>query len=450
VRLLRGRRLLAGICGLYLVLVVPTSLMIPAYEANDESEHVRYVERIVRDSHLPTITLQNGHESHQPPLYYVLASLWQRLMRIDVFEPQPVNAAPFAVVPGRPTRALALSHDYTPAQRRHAIAVHKLRLLSILLGLATVVLTYAAASLASGRRDLAAAAAAFVAFLPKFEVVSATFTNDALAITLSSVVLLLALALLRPVAPVIAAGGALVLGAAVGAALITKLNTAPLLVAAAVTLIFAARPLEAKLLHLGLLGVGFLLVTGWWFLRNDDLYGDFLAREISRDYLRAGLPGLIDPVSIFDADRFLYFLPETLFRSAWYAAGWNQFFGPFALNLLLWMVVGAALFAWTRVIVAGPREAGWTMGRREAVCLSVFASAGLAAVVLVALETTQAEGRVAFVGLSAFAIAAVAGLEQAVGGSTRVRAGALVAFPVLLLAYDGYVFARYVIPFRGL
>jgi hypothetical protein len=143
-------------------------------------------------------------------------------------------------------------------------------------------------------------------------------------------------------------------------------------------------------------------------------------------------------------------LPETLFRSVWYAGGWNQFFGPFALNLLLWMVVGAALFAWARAILAGPREAGWTIGRRQAVCLSLFAMAGLAAVVLVALDTTQAEGRVAFVGLSAFAIVAVAGLEQAVGGSARARAAALAAFPALLLAYDAYVLARYVIPFRGL
>jgi hypothetical protein len=80
----------------------------------------------------------------------------------------------------------------------------------------------------------------------------------------------------------------------------------------------------------------------------------------------------------------------------------------------------------------------------------LFALAGLAAVVMVALETLQAEGRVAFVGLSAFAIVAVATLEQAVGGSARARAAALAAFPPLLLAYDTYVLTRYVIPFRGL
>jgi hypothetical protein len=442
--------LLAGISALYLVLVVPTSLMIPAYEANDEPEHVRYVERIVLHGQLPAISLLNGYESHQPPLYYVLASLWQRALRIEVLEPQPGSAAPLAVVPGRPTRALMFSHDYSAEQRRHAVAVHALRVISIVLGLATVLLTYAAAKLASGREDVAAAAAAFVALLPKFEVVSATFTNDALAITLSSLLLVLALALLRPATPLVAACGALGLGTIAGAALITKLNTAPLLAVAAVALLLAARPQKERVLHLGLLAVGFLLVSGWWFLRNEDLYGEYLAREISRDYLRAQIPGLVDPVSLFDAERFLYFVPENLFRSVWYTGGWNQFVGPFALNLLLWILVGVALFAWARAMLAGPREPGWTIPRRVAVCLSLFALAGLAAVVLVAVDTTQAEGRIAYVGLSAFAIAAVAGFEQAVGGSARARAIALAAFPALLLVYDAYVLARYVIPFRGL
>jgi Dolichyl-phosphate-mannose-protein mannosyltransferase len=342
------------------------------------------------------------------------------------------------------------SHDYTDKLRRHAIAEHALRVISILLGLATVLLTYAAAKLASGREDLAAGAAAFVAFLPKFQVVSATFTNDALAIALSSLVLLLTLAVLRHPSPGAAAYGAFGIGAAAGAALTTKLNTAPVLLAAAVALILAARPLRERALHLGLLGVGFLLVSGWWFLRNDDLYGEYLAREASRAHLRERIRGLVDPVSPLDADRFLYYVPETLFRSVWYTGGWNQFVGPYAVNLLLWMLVGVAVFAWVRALIANPRESSWTIQTRVGICLSLLALAGLAAVVLVARETLQAEGRVAYVGLSAFAIAAVAGLEQAVGGSTRARAASLAAFPALLLAYDAYVLVRYVIPFRGL
>jgi len=361
----RSRWLLAGICVVYLLVVVPTSLMIPAYEANDESEHVIYTQRIVLHHHLPTISLLNGHESHQPPLYYALAPLWQRVLGIEVFEPQVASAGPVTVTPGRPTRALMLSHEYSPQQHAHAVSVHALRVLSILLGLGTVVLTFVAGLLAFGRPEVAAAAAAFVALLPKFQFVSATFTNDALTIMLSSLALVLALALLRRTSRGAAAYAAFGLGAVVGAAVITKLNAAPLLPVAAFALLLARRPLRERLLHVGLLGAGFVLVAGWWFDRNRDLYGDVLGRQVSREYLRERLPTLVDPVSLLDAERFLYFLPENLFRSAWYTGGWNQFIGPFALNLVLWMLVGVALFAWGKALITGSFEDGWFDGARR-------------------------------------------------------------------------------------
>jgi 4-amino-4-deoxy-L-arabinose transferase-like glycosyltransferase len=444
---------LAGVCVLYLALVVPSSLMIPAWEANDEAEHVFYAQRLLRERQVPYIDAANGHEAHQPPLYYAAASIWQRLLRIETFDPQLQylpQTANTIIAPSLPTRRLMVGHEYTDAQRRHAVNVHILRIFSILCGLATVVLTYAAARMVSAREDVALAAAAFVAFLPKFQVVSATFTNDSLVISLSSLALVLLLALMRERPPAQAAYGAFGVGAVAGAALITKLNAAVLIPVVGIGLLLARASLLHRVVQIGLASLGFLLAAGWWFSRNQVLYHDLLARDISRDYLRPLIPGLVDPVPLWNADRFLYFVPESLFRTAWYTGGWNQFVGPFAANFLLWLAVGVALFAWRRAVVAGPRLPGWTIPRPEAVCLTVAAIAGLAALVLVARDTLQAEGRVAYVGLSAFAIIAVAGLEQAVGGSRRARTAALAAFPAMLLAYEIYVLARYVIPFRGL
>jgi 4-amino-4-deoxy-L-arabinose transferase-like glycosyltransferase len=451
---LRGRTLaLAGVSAAYLALAIPSSLMIPAWEANDEAEHVLYVQRIVVHRQIPYIHAVNGHEAHQPPLFYAAASLWQRALGIDAFEPRLhvlPQPPPTTVTPDTPTRTLILGHDYDSEQRTNAINVHILRALSILFGLGTVVLTYASARIAFAREDVAVAAGAFVAFLPKFQVVSATFTNDSLVIALSALALVLLLLLLRGLPPVAAAYGAFGVGAVVGAAFITKLNAAVLIPVVAVVILLARAPLRHRALYAALATAGFALVSSWWFRRNHLLYDDLLAHDISLDYLRPLIPGLVDPVPIWDADRFLYFLPQNLFRSAWYTGGWNQFVGPFAANFLLWLLVGIAVFAWARALLAGPREPGWTIARREALCLSVAALAGLIAVVLVARDTLQAEGRVAYVGLSAFAIVAVAGLEQAVGGSRRARTVALATFPSLLLAYEVYVLARYVIPFRGL
>lgn len=444
---------LAAICFLYLVIVVSSSLMIPAWEANDEAHHVLYVQRILLHEQVPYIDASNGQEAHQPPLFYAAASLWQRALGIDLFEPGPDARRPgaFVAVNERlPTRTLMLSHDYDRQERRHALYVHALRVVSIAFGLGTVLLTYAGARLASGRDELALAAAGFVAFLPKFDVVSATFTNDSLVIALSSFLLVLVLTLVRGPPPWPAAYAAFGAGAVAGAAFITKLSAAVLIPVVVLSLLLAPQPLRRTALHLALAAIGFVLVAGWWFTRNEVLYGELLARGISREYLRGQLPGLIDPAPLWDAERFLYFLPDSLFRTAWYTGGWNQFIGPFAVNFALWLIAGVALFAWGRVLVGGSPASVWTIGSREAVCLTASALAGLAAVVLVARDTLQAEGRIAYVGLSAFAVVVVAGLEQAVGGSRRARTVALATFPALLLAYEVYVLARYVIPFRGL
>jgi hypothetical protein len=110
-----------------------------------------------------------GMRAHKPPLYYIVAAILRRLLHIESFEHQPARATTVAIAPHRPTRSPTLSHNHNHEQRHQAIIVHTLRVLSVLLGLATVLLTYPAARLVSDRQDLAAAAAAFVAFFPKFE-----------------------------------------------------------------------------------------------------------------------------------------------------------------------------------------------------------------------------------------------------------------------------------------
>ena len=94
----RANRLaLVLLSGVYLALALPYSLLTRAWEANDELDHAAYIEYIVRHGALPQISGLNGHESHQPPLYYLLAAAWQKLLGIPSFtpsaEPNPAVAA---------------------------------------------------------------------------------------------------------------------------------------------------------------------------------------------------------------------------------------------------------------------------------------------------------------------------------------------------------------------
>src|SRR5262249_39045254 len=74
-----------GVCVAYLGLAVAFSLLTPAWENNDEAQHVQYVEYVARHGSPPHIRLANGTESHQAPLYYYLAAGWQGLLGIGPF-----------------------------------------------------------------------------------------------------------------------------------------------------------------------------------------------------------------------------------------------------------------------------------------------------------------------------------------------------------------------------
>jgi hypothetical protein len=241
-----------------------------------------------------------------------------------------------------------------------------LRLLSVVLGLLTVVLTHVAARLATGRADIALAAAAFVALLPKLNVVSAVVTNDALVIPLSSLALVGTLAYVRArgCSSVRAAALASGVGLTLGAATLTKLNALPLIPVLLGGLFLARTSLSRRVRDAGLAVAGWFAACGWWFVHNTREYGDPLAREATRAYLDELVPSLIVPVPWFDTERFLYFVPQSLVETSWYNAGWNQLFAPFAFNLVLALVAAVAVFSGLRAFATGPASRLWPLDRR--------------------------------------------------------------------------------------
>ena len=87
-----------------------------------------------------------------------------------------------------------------------------------------------------------------------------------------------------------------------------------------------------------------LAVSGWWFLRNKHLYGQFLATRASEDYLRFVL---LRPVPW---SRYIVFneLPSILFYSTWYGQP-NLTLDHWMNYVLAWMgfvclVVGIVIF----------------------------------------------------------------------------------------------------------
>ena len=429
----------------YVLITVAYGRLVPAFEANDEIDHVANIEFILQERRLYPLRVENWHETHQPPLYYVLGAVWQRLLGIPAFKPVAPTRTTGSM--SAPTLQLAYVHStYTEEQRTAAVAVYKLRLFSTLCGLGTVLFTYAAAFGLTQRAELAAASAGFVAFLPKFTVISAAVSNDSLVVMLCS--LGLALALLHRSAtgrPLLRAAVSFALGLAGGAALITKLNSLPVFCfLLASLLILPGYSIGERARSLGLSLAGWLASSGWWLAQNFASGKGLLGQKGVNSWLNEQLPGLIARVSWTDQERFLNYLPSQLFQSIWYNGGWNQFILPFAINLVFSLVAALCCFAALTALLRG----GAFIRKRDPNILLLMGCClmALAAVYIIGRTTTQGEGRVAYPGLSAFAILAVLGGAELFSPANRARMS-LAIWPILLLALNGYVFLRFVIPF---
>lgn len=445
---------IALISAVYLPMSLCYSLMTRAWEANDELDHTRYVEFIVRHGALPRISAANGHESHQPPLYYLLAAWWQKLLGAPAFTPEARPNPSLDAQAARTNGFLELLHNYTLVEHRDAVYLHELRLLSVLLGLATVLLAYGCARLIFARKPAAVATALTVALWPKLLVVDSVVTNDSLLITLCATALYFFLLSEKARTQGESAkrrwlmGG---LGLTLGLALVTKENSGPLVL---VLIVLAALPSLRRRRYLAdtaIAGAGLLAVSLWWFVRNQVLYGQFLASRVTMAYLKAWLPTLIEPVPWTNGQRFLVFVPTNLYRSTWYDGGWNQWVMPKWLNGPVWVL--AALSA----VSAGLAMAGRRPGRPFAPGLSATALAavpgsvvaGIAAVMVIAQMTYQAEARVAFAGAVGFALLLVMGTDFGGRGGRWGRV-AVFAWPALLLGLNAYIFSTYLVPLRGL
>jgi hypothetical protein len=243
----------------------------------------------------------------------------------------------------------------------------------------------------------------------------------------------------------------LALGTTLGLDAITKYNS---LLLAGLLLVLAAWPAMRRLsmlLDIVTAALGFLATSLWWFVRNKILYGQFLASRTTMAYLKAWLPPLVRPVSWTNAQRFLHFVPSHLFISVWYDGGWNQFQLPKWMDTALWMFAAVCTVLAIAKMTPGPRRQLLQPSVSTPALLGTAGSvlAGIAAVIVIAQTTAQAEGRVGFVGLVGFAFLLVLGTAL-VPSRRPLSRFTIFAWPLVLVGVNVYVFANFLVPFRGL
>ncbi len=281
-RLTRSRGALAAIAAIFVALCTYYNVTLPVFEASDEVAHYTYAAYLVRARQLPDLNAAlPSHEAAQPPLYYALAAaVISPFDQSNLEAISKLNPDWFDREVNPDFVSVTNLHEHTAAERfpyQGAVwGVRAARLLSTLLGALTVLCVYGVARLLRRNDALTGVlAAAFTAFNPKFIHVSSIVSNDIGVICAASLCCLLLCRALAQAAP--SRRLLLALGASAGAAVLCKLGGLALLPAVAIAALDRAPAVLAR--RAALIGLGFLLVSGWWLALNLLNYGDPLAFE---------------------------------------------------------------------------------------------------------------------------------------------------------------------------
>jgi 4-amino-4-deoxy-L-arabinose transferase-like glycosyltransferase len=279
-----SRWAMAGITLLFVVLAGAASIINPPHEATDELRHYRFVRYVAEEWALP---VQGGSacnaQAHHPPLYYALAALasgWIETGQGVCYEP-PQN--PFWAY-----RYWEVGNDnknqylhYTDSEgfpwSGGTLAALMARWVNVLIGAATVWLTYWIGLAIWGKRPfLAIAGTAFLAFNPMFVYMAGAVNNDVIAAFAGAAVTLAAVRLVQDERGLSLRWG-LMFGALYSLALLSKFNLAAIAPTIGLAMTYVAWRkrqwglwLKAGLVIIGVTG----LLAGWWFGRNQLLYGE--------------------------------------------------------------------------------------------------------------------------------------------------------------------------------
>jgi 4-amino-4-deoxy-L-arabinose transferase-like glycosyltransferase len=442
---LNSNRALAALVAGFVILGTTYSIVTPLFEAGDEIWHYPYVQFLASGHGLPVQDPARRElwqqEGGQPPMYYVLAAaatFW-----IDTGDlPERLWRNPYAKIGiplafGNKNLIVHTSAENFPWQNT-TLAVHLIRLLSVLLSAGTVVLTYllakeiylrpalppegGSASFSSSlaneeQRRVALFASALVAFNPMFLFISASVNNDSLAIVLASLALLLVVQL---VTRGMDKRRSLLLGIVCGLGALTKVSDLALLPLALLVVLWQgwrisqrkgeSRRVRAIVSTLTVpalsIAVPTLLLAGWWYVRNYLLYGDALAFNVWLKIAggRSTPATLLGLVSEFQGFRI----------SFWGNFGGVNLIAPDWVYVLLDVIslmapVGLAVGAWRRKL---PKLL-WIPG--------VWLIVVFAGLVRWTLMTYASQGRLIFPAISAVAILMASGLSNLWPGGSRSR-----------------------------
>jgi hypothetical protein len=311
-----------SILAVFIALGVLYSIATPIFEASDEVSHYAMIQNISDGYGLPV--QQPGartaweQEGSQPPLYYLLMSAATKW--IDTSDAADRMYHNPHAAPGDPSldanRNLVI-HSIAEnfPWRQTTLAVHLIRLMSIGLGALTVLLGYKIARrIFPDRPSIALGAASLIAFNPMFLFITASVNNDNLTILLASLTIYTLIQCWQEPSDVTLRSmwwRRIILGSIIGLAALSKISGLTLLpiVGLGLTVRHLRRREWRTWLFSGLIMVvAVAAIAGWWYWRNQQLYGEWLGLN-TMVTIAGPRPFLLTPAQLiaeFDGFRYSF------------------------------------------------------------------------------------------------------------------------------------------------
>ena len=402
-----------AVLGTFVLLAGLYSVVIPPFETPDEIWHYAFVQHVATGQGLPVASPRSQalwrQQGVQAPAYYLAAAALTAWIDQRDFPAIYARANPHAAIgwPDAPDNRNFLIHHADEAWpwRGSILGLHIARFFSVALGAVALAATYGTLLLLLPQ-PAALAGTALVAFIPQFIFISASASND------NAVNALAALALWQMVALAVQPGAPpmrrwLLLGATLGLAVLAKLSALGLLALAGLVILWAARRERSwRILWSGSLGVAtpVLLVGGWWYWRNWQLYGDPLAWNIwqANILLRVETAGW----------RTILGELGSVERSFWGLFGWlNVQYAPLLYSLLraieLLIAFGLAVAAVRWLLFERTVDRRWAGGALLLAWLALLTVSWLRFMLI----APAAQGRYFFPALPALALLAAIGVR---------------------------------------
>lgn len=423
----RQRSLLILILIGYVVIAAMTSIVTPLFEAYDEVWHYPFIAHLAENNlrlpeQKPAVITPWRQQGSQPPLYYLASAAltsWidtSNLETLHRLNPLPQTGR---VLPdGNPNVVVHRADLEAFPWHGAALAIHLIRLFSVVLGLCAVLVTYQIATeLFPDKMVIALGAAALHAFLPMFILMSATVTNDALSNLLANLLLLRVIRMVkaqqRPSWKTYSA-----LGIVTGMGLLSKLSIGlyiPVIVLALV--VVSVRQRDWRILVYGgaISGGLTIAIAGWWYYRNWQLYGDPTGLNVFFDIVGKRTP--IATLSQIWDERVI------ALKTYWGVYG--------SMNVLL---SGSGYWVFNSIGgIAGIGAIAYIVKRRKShapliiTLLLVWPALAVIGLIQWTMRTPGSQGRLLFVALSAFSVWMALGLTWWLPKRLRAASITLVA-----------------------